>query len=856
MNKTEPLLQRAALLQEAAAALSKAARLVTEEESECGTCCSSCEIGKSCSDTPDDGLCVDEFAHDLLAIGIAHELENTTSQSVAQDLAIENLKKDKNYYSNTDKVKKSKTFNWKVKKNFKPVRKINFQGLDISIEHDTGMVRHWKDEATGEEGFRKMHFPYGYICRTDGADNEQLDCVHPSTKITMSDLSLRTANEVSIGDSVLAFDELPHGRENPRRLKHSKITNIKKGTANSIKFTFEDDSTLITTLGHQNLVFSGKDATWRRSDKITVGQEFCKLYATVENQITKKYAQGYLYGAYLGDGSVRLNHPTLNYIDISVVVSDHAIIERISQFWKLLGVQTDTVSRVFTPKQSTAEIEPGRIVKSTQDMIGLFLRKKRVISDCAATLQTIEVSNEQWCRGFLAGLFDTDGCLVRGREVCFTQVKKQEETFSLISSACEKLGYKTSKRNLHLFVLTNNLNNLHALSFLSIINPVLLRKKDLTGKVVRFDASKVRKIEYLKTEFVAIETDAQTYIANGLATHNCFVGPDDKSDKVYVVHQMKKPDFKQYDEDKVIVGAGSVREAKNIYLMHFDSPKFLGSMTTTTMADFKRMFINKSGLLKEYEELRRSVKDEKDARLKGMWTKIKDAFSEEEIKPTKTWVRNSKDKCKTGVCERLDGQKISIDDTFEAMKGMQVDGPPAHTGCKCGLFFEVSKSIMPEMGTNVPNMGMPMVRMIDPHDVETFEGVQSLIGRMGSVKDPELMEIASKIWGDGYNFEGKRPDQARAEILGFLRDQRDLLGVQYVETSILESHPMLNSQDTASPGSSDYYNESPNSEKQEALGQPEGNSLGEESQDTQSTNWSDQDSSKKPKTDSSENTVL
>ena len=75
---------------------------------------------------------------------------------------------------------------------------------------------------------------------------------------------------------------------------------------------------------------------------------------------------------------------------------------------------------------------------------------------------------------------------------------------------------------------------------------------------------------------------------------DCYIGPDENEEIVYVIHQMKKPDFKEYDEDKVMIGFSSPKEAKAAYLMHYNSPKFFGSMDEMTMDKFKDEFVTKS----------------------------------------------------------------------------------------------------------------------------------------------------------------------------------------------------------------------------------------------------------------------
>jgi hypothetical protein len=77
-----------------------------------------------------------------------------------------------------------------------------------------------------------------------------------------------------------------------------------------------------------------------------------------------------------------------------------------------------------------------------------------------------------------------------------------------------------------------------------------------------------------------------------------------------------------------------------------------------------------------------------------------------------------------------------------------------------------------------PMMGMGMMGP-PPIDVESFEGVNQLLGRVGSMKDNELVRVASEIWGPGYQFVNATPNHVRVEVVGFLLDQRDLLGVSF-----------------------------------------------------------------------------
>lgn len=80
------------------------------------------------------------------------------------------------------------------------------------------------------------------------------------------------------------------------------------------------------------------------------------------------------------------------------------------------------------------------------------------------------------------------------------------------------------------------------------------------------------------------------YISRTMGTDgdhvDVFVGDNEKSDKVFIVHQVV-PETGKHDEDKVMLGFDNAKQAKKAYLAHYDSPKFFGSMTEMTFEKFK-----------------------------------------------------------------------------------------------------------------------------------------------------------------------------------------------------------------------------------------------------------------------------
>lgn len=78
---------------------------------------------------------------------------------------------------------------------------------------------------------------------------------------------------------------------------------------------------------------------------------------------------------------------------------------------------------------------------------------------------------------------------------------------------------------------------------------------------------------------------------------DAYVGPDKKAPNAYVVHQ-HKDNGKGYDEDKVMLGFKTEADAKKAYLKHYDSPKFLGPVSTVPIEDLKEKVKSKKKLVK------------------------------------------------------------------------------------------------------------------------------------------------------------------------------------------------------------------------------------------------------------------
>lgn len=82
-----------------------------------------------------------------------------------------------------------------------------------------------------------------------------------------------------------------------------------------------------------------------------------------------------------------------------------------------------------------------------------------------------------------------------------------------------------------------------------------------------------------------------------------FVGPDKKSDKVFVVTQLQRFEFEEVDEQKVMLGFPDADRAKTAYLQHFDDARFFGEMKEMTVDEFKTKLKSKKGKIIKAEPI-------------------------------------------------------------------------------------------------------------------------------------------------------------------------------------------------------------------------------------------------------------
>jgi DNA repair photolyase len=133
---------------------------------------------------------------------------------------------------------------------------------------------------------------------------------------------------------------------------------------------------------------------------------------------------------------------------------------------------------------------------------------------------------DEWCKGFLAGIFDAEGS---GGGVI--RVHTDETILGWTESCMSRFGFQTVRdgptaNGCYAVRLRGGLRE--RLRFFHTVDPAIRRKLDIDGMALKADArTGVVSIEPLGTamRLYDITTGTGDFIANGIVSHNCFARP-------------------------------------------------------------------------------------------------------------------------------------------------------------------------------------------------------------------------------------------------------------------------------------------------------------------------------------------
>jgi DNA repair photolyase len=359
-------------------------------------------------------------------------------------------------------------------------------------------------------------------------------CSHSCTYCSAGDTPILMANgrtkplaDVRVGDAIYgtAFD----GKYQRYAVTH--VLDHWSTVKPAYRVTLEDGTELVTSGDHRFLSDSG----WKQVTGSEHGRH-PRPHLTVNNKLLgtgrfaappeggPDYRRGYLCGMIRGDGHLG----AYGYMRPGRA---HGGVYRS----RLALVDLEALQRART---YLAELDVPTTEFVFQEAVGAQKQVSAIRTSARHSVATIQelvswphAPSLEWRKGFLAGIFDAEGCYGRGiLRICNTD----QAIIDQITSCLRRFGfsYAVATRGLSGAKPVTNVRLLGGLRehlrFFHTFDPAITRKRTIAGSAIKNNAPlRVVSIEPLGVDLPLYDMTTGTgdYIANGTVSHNCFARP-------------------------------------------------------------------------------------------------------------------------------------------------------------------------------------------------------------------------------------------------------------------------------------------------------------------------------------------
>src|SRR5215216_5850828 len=199
-----------------------------------------------------------------------------------------------------------------------------------------------------------------------------------------------------------------------------------------------------------------------------------------------------------------------------LALADLEPLQRTRQFLRELEVETDA----FAFSAASGASRPVTAIRT---------QKRASVAAIRSLIEWPPNATDDWCKGFLAGIFDAEGSYARG----ILRIHNTDQTIIARVRLClARLGIPCVIEDRG---LANGLRSVRVrgglqkhLRFFHLVDPATTRKRTIDGTAIKSAARlQVVAIEPLGVEMPLydITTGTGDFIANGVVSHNCFARP-------------------------------------------------------------------------------------------------------------------------------------------------------------------------------------------------------------------------------------------------------------------------------------------------------------------------------------------
>lgn len=392
-----------------------------------------------------------------------------------------------------------------------------------------------------------------------GCSHACVYCASGDTIILMGDGRTKPLVEVRRGD--LVYGTVRRGGY--RRYAITEVLDHWSTMKPAYRTTLEDGTQLVTSGDHRFLTGQGwKHVTGsmsgpdRRSCLTTDSKLIGTGHFAKPPDQNAQYRLGYLSGIVPGDGAIGSyrfrprNRRHVHFFRLALV--DLEGLKRTRGHLKQTGIRT----REFSFQEATmARRSPDAIARRTRAGVAAIRELTRLSPGMS----------EDWCKGFLAGIFDAEGGWNQG---ILRLANKNPQLVATISMCLRRFEFdhvvEVRPDGLASIRIRGGLKE--HLRFFHTVDPAITPKRSFEGMALESNTKlRIVSIEPLGLEMPMydITTGTGDFIANGVVSHNCFARP---------THDYLGLDIGEDFEKKIVVKINAVERLRS----ELRSPKWNG----------------------------------------------------------------------------------------------------------------------------------------------------------------------------------------------------------------------------------------------------------------------------------------
>jgi len=353
-------------------------------------------------------------------------------------------------------------------------------------------------------------------------------CASGDTPILMADGRTKPLAAVRVGDAIYGtvWDGKYHSYMVTQVLAH--WSTVKP----AYRVTLEDGTKLVASGDHRFLTnrgwkhVTGSEQGWYRRPHLTTNN---KLLGTGQFAEPPKdgaeYRRGYLCGMIRGDGHLSSpTHPWSGRVGTTVHQFRLALVdlEALRRARSYLA-ELDVVLNEFVFQEA---------VGARKQVMAIRTGVRRAVAIVEEVVAWPDDPSAEWCKGFLAGIFDAEGSFDRSGALRISNT--DQVIVEQITSCLRRFGFSFVIETGHLsrakpVMVVRLLGGLREhLRFFHTVDPAITRKRTIEGKAIKNNAPlRVVSVEPLGLDLPLydITTGTGDFIADGVVSHNCFARP-------------------------------------------------------------------------------------------------------------------------------------------------------------------------------------------------------------------------------------------------------------------------------------------------------------------------------------------